>query len=514
MMMKTGMLLGFVIGLAIGVSAGEMNWEGTHRIVSCTQGRSSFSPQKCRTVWTLAVNDGKLTGKASPFGMDLRGNDHIKSEELTGTIQAQVIEWRSTRSGENANKQKFTCMTVFHGVEDEDKIVGYFEQTWAEEGQSSVTYRGVVDLKRADEEQTFKWVSDAKVGGVVRDPGGKPAPGLSVWLHPAWPHRDIKTDADGRYEFVPDDETRVVLAVDAIRNLAASRELEDGMTNLDLQLAPAQTVIGRVEDSQGRPIPNANAQVYLYSGQWGFPVYWQPVTTDAQGCYKAVHLPADRAYYINFGARGYGSAQQKVPAENGLGIELPPVVLKEANRQLIGQVVDASETPVADASIHVSGHGQPSIDVQTDPQGRFALEVCEGQVSFSVHHRELYANVRAEAGDTNVVVVLRPESDRAENGQPKRASLVGKALPGLTGLDLSNDALPAGKPLLLCLFDCDQRPSRQTLRLLGEPAESLRQKGVTILGIQAAVVTDESFNRWKEANPVPFKIGRLTEKLP
>ena len=50
------------------------------------------------------------------------------------------------------------------------------------------------------------------------------------------------------------------------------------------------------------------------------------------------------------------------------------------------------------------------------------------------------------------------------------------------------------------------------LWLLTEQTESLRQKGVAVLGIQAAVVTSESFDRWKEANPLPFKIGRITEK--
>ena len=50
------------------------------------------------------------------------------------------------------------------------------------------------------------------------------------------------------------------------------------------------------------------------------------------------------------------------------------------------------------------------------------------------------------------------------------------------------------------------------LWLLTEQTKSLCQKGVAVLGIQAAVVTSESFDRWKEANPLPFKIGRITEK--
>jgi hypothetical protein len=141
-------------------------------------------------------------------------------------------------------------------------------------------------------------------------------------------------------------------------------------------------------------------------------------------------LPADRTYYINFGAKGYGSSQEKVPTEDGNVIELPPVVLKKADLNLLGQVVDSAGTPLAKASI----------------------------------------------------------------------------------INLPSDAAAPGKAILLCLFDCEQRPSRQAIRLLTEQTESLRQKGVAVLGIQAAVVSSDSFDPWKQANPLPFKIGRITAK--
>jgi hypothetical protein len=140
------------------------------------------------------------------------------------------------------------------------------------------------------------------------------------------------------------------------------------------------------------------------------------------------------------------------------------------------------------------------------------LGVCEGTVSFSVWFQELQTSVQAKAGDTNVVVVLKPRSVQSEPEKPRRASLVGKALPALATVNLPSDAAAPGKPLLVYLFDCEQRPSRQAIRLLTEQTESLRQKGVAVLGIQATVVTSESFDRWKEANPLPFKIGRITAK--
>ncbi len=361
-------------------------------------------------------------------------------------------------------------------------------------------------------EVTLEFSPPPLVSGLVRDATGKPAAGLDVWSHPG-PLRktQIKTDANGRYQLLHSENPQVVLVVDSAHNMAVSREIEEGVTNLDLQLAPAMTIRGSVRDSRGSPIPKAEAHVYLKSGQWGFPVYWQPVTADALGRFTITNLPADRNYYVNFGARGYGSFQQKVPLDEGCEIELPPIVLKKADLKLVGKVVDSSDTPLANASINVNGFGQPDIDTHTDAQGRFALEVCEGTVYFSVRFQELQTSIQARAGETNVVVVLKP-SQPSEPEKPKRASLVGKVLSDLSTASLSGDAIPRGKPVLLCLFDCEQRPSRQGLQRLTEQNEILHQKGVAVVCVQAAVVANDSFDDWKQGNPLPFKIGRITTK--
>jgi hypothetical protein len=47
---------------------------------------------------------------------------------------------------------------------------------------------------------------------------------------------------------------------------------------------------------------------------------------------------------------------------------------------------------------------------------------------------------------------------------------------------------------------------------LADQHDALRQKGLTVLGVQAAVTTADSFKEWKDGNPVPFPVGRLAEK--
>ena len=125
--------------------------------------------------------------------------------------------------------------------------------------------------------------------------------------------------------------------------------------------------------------------------------------------------------------------------------------------------------------------------------------------------RSSYAQATAEAGDTNVVMTLGSRSGDVSQ-MPRRAAFKGSSLPDLTTVNLASDTAPAGKPVLLCLFDADQRPSRHVVRQLDEQAAALRQQGVTVLGVQAAVTSDETFNEWKTASPASFPVGRVTEK--
>ena len=194
-------------------------------------------------------------------------------------------------------------------------------------------------------------------------------------------------------------------------------------------------------------------------------------------------------------------------------VELPLIILKSANRQLGGQAVDDEEKPVANARVMMYGKGQRYNSTQTDDRGRYTFDqVCEGPVSVSARYREAFGNTQGQAGDTNLMVVLRNQSRRSRAISPQPIALKGKILPDLSGAGFPNDAITAGKPVLLCLFDLEQRPSRRCLRLLAEKHEALRQQGVTILAVHTSATTDEAFKSWKEANPLPFPMGYVRDK--
>jgi hypothetical protein len=162
-------------------------------------------------------------------------------------------------------------------------------------------------------------------------------------------------------------------------------------------------------------------------------------------------------------------------------------------------------------NVNLSGEGQPSGFATTDSKGRFSFKVCEGQVQIFASSQNGYAQAAAEAGDTNVVIQLS-QNGSMNRSSPTRAALTGKPLPDLTVLGLNPEAVAAGKPVLVCLLDVGQRPSRRVARLLSEQYDALKQKGVTVVAIQAAATTEESFKAWKDGSAVPFPVGRVMEK--
>jgi hypothetical protein len=118
------------------------------------------------------------------------------------------------------------------------------------------------------------------------------------------------------------------------------------------------------------------------------------------------------------------------------------------------------------------------------------------------------AQVSVQAGDTNIVLNLSFSSGGIRE-TPRRPSLKGSPLPDLTEANLT---VPAGKPVLLCLFDAAQRPSRHAISNLSQQYATLQQKNISLLALQSPSITDEAFNEWKNTASISFPIGRLTAK--
>jgi hypothetical protein len=363
-----------------------------------------------------------------------------------------------------------------------------------------------------------------KVQGTVTDADGKPDAGAELTVFPSsfgnpqW----SKAGANGAYHLTWSLEpwqtqsggASLLVARDRARNLAASEELSEDATNLDIKLKPALTVAGLVSKPDDSPLAGANVSVMLKAGNTYGQLGEQQATCNAQGRYEIKCLPPDGQYLVYASAKGHGQNQEQFQGDPDTNrMELPPFVLKLADRVLAGQVLDEKDKPVSGAMVQVNGQGQPSDNMSTDSKGRFHFQVCEGQVRLFANSPQGggFAQASAEAGDTNVVITLSQPGTRMLRQEPSRAALKGMALPALAAAHFADSSFPDGKPVVLCLFDAGQRPSRHILHVLDEQAGALRQKNVCLLGIQSVVTSDDIFNGWKTASPVSFPIGRVTE---
>jgi protocatechuate 3,4-dioxygenase beta subunit len=358
-----------------------------------------------------------------------------------------------------------------------------------------------------------------KLKGKVTDPDGKPVAGAQVAVFPAGGPRWSRTGDNGTFNLTWSLESwqlqsggPLLVVRDPVHHLAAVEDLSEEITNLDAQLKPALTVGGLVKNADDSPLPGAQVGVWIKAGNSYEQLIEPLASADAQGRYEIKCLPRDAQCIAFVSAKGHGRSQQPIqPDLETNRLELAPFVLKLADRIVAGQVLNENDKPVSGVNVSLNGEDQPNGNVVTDSKGRFRFQVCEGQVRLYASSQNSYAQAAAEAGDTNVVLTLSSRSGDAIS-IPRRAGLKGGLLPDLTAVNLAADAAPAQKPVLLCLFDAGQRPSRHVLRQLNEQAAALRQKGVVLLGVQAAAIDDDPFNAWKAAGPVSFPIGRVTEK--
>jgi protocatechuate 3,4-dioxygenase beta subunit len=361
-----------------------------------------------------------------------------------------------------------------------------------------------------------------KLKGTVTDADGKPAAGAQVAVFPNNGTRWVKTGQNGEYNlnwslqsWQSQNGGLQLVCLDRARSLAGTAELSEDDTNLNVKLKPAIEIFGQVNNADGMALPSAKITFWIKSGNsYDFLDQQTTIPVNAGGRFEIKCLPPEGQYMIAASASGFGRQQQRISPDSETNrVELETFVLHRADRVIAGQVLKDDDKPASGVSVQLNGDDQPEGSVTTDSKGRFHFQVCEGQVRLYAYSQNGSGSAQAtvDAGDTNIVLNLGSSSGGSRQ-TPPRASLKGNPLPDLTTVNLTADTAPAGKPVLLCLFDAGQRPSRHVINQLEQQAAALRQQNVSVLGIQAAVASDDVFNEWKSASPVSFPVGRVTEK--
>ncbi len=359
------------------------------------------------------------------------------------------------------------------------------------------------------------------VTGTVLNAEGKPAGNVKVSLFPLFWQGEKATDAQGCFTLLSDTgpsggtaSGRVVIARDLDHGTAAALDLTDDATNADLKLGPAMTLTGRVTDSDGRAVSNAQVRVLFETDRASLTI-GAPLRTASDGRFECKALPPGRTYGVAVSAKGYVSESRSLEAGVAVArrVELDAFKLLSLNLRIAGVVLDADDQPVPHAWVQSSGEHQPSLNLMTDDQGRFSFDrASAGEINLTANDPAGRGSgkVITQGGVTNIILHIGLAAATPE-AEPRRASLIGQPLPDLKSLGFTDDAAPAGKRVLLCLFDLDQRPSRRVVRLLGDQIQALRKKGLTVLAVQATVTSAAAFKEWKDANPLPFPVGQVAE---
>jgi protocatechuate 3,4-dioxygenase beta subunit len=256
--------------------------------------------------------------------------------------------------------------------------------------------------------------------GTVYDASGHPAVGVRVVVTPTWGNIDnSKTDTNGEYSvnWQPQMGMRnakyFAIARDVERNLAAIEAIDTNKNRVTLRLEPGLTISGTVLDAKGAPLPRANINLNMISGNMGGMVEYEPIKMGSDGTFTIPALPMGQQYQVYVMANGFGSARKAVGKTQSQtnSLKLAPFKLKAADRPLAGLVLGTDGKPLSGARVNINGDGQPNGNVSTDATGHFKFTVCAGPVSIFAYlsngsGRNNSGNTQARGGDTNVVVKM------------------------------------------------------------------------------------------------------------
>lgn len=108
-----------------------------------------------------------------------------------------------------------------------------------------------------------------------------------------------------------------------------------------------------------------------------------------------------------------------------------------------------------------------------------------------------------------VVKIPRPKPPRQELSTVE--SKIGRPIPGFDNIQFEGfqkDQMK-GKPLLVCFWDMDQRPSRQCLRELQKQRLALQDKNIVVLAIHSGSKLEQVVRQWLSKQGLSLTVGTI-----
>ncbi|MGB2864041.1 MAG: redoxin domain-containing protein, partial [Sedimentisphaerales bacterium] len=158
----------------------------------------------------------------------------------------------------------------------------------------------------------------------------------------------------------------------------------------------------------------------------------------------------------------------------------------------------------------ISNYERRDIDFNPDFDAmvrNFLEEVPDETKVYVYHEQSSTATYKWQKGQ---VVDFR---GRKVDYRPKKPqSLLSKPLPSLEDFGVGfSDVRDSNSIIVICFWDMNQRPSRNCIMQLVKKVEHLKDKGVTIVAVQASKVDDNALNEWIKVNNIPFQVGMIQD---
>jgi hypothetical protein len=108
-----------------------------------------------------------------------------------------------------------------------------------------------------------------------------------------------------------------------------------------------------------------------------------------------------------------------------------------------------------------------------------------------------------------VVKIPRPKLPKQELATAE--SKIGKSIPGFDNIrfDVFREDQAKNKPLLVCFWDIDQRPSRQCILMLKKQKDVLQDKNIVILAIHSGTKPEKEVREWLKENGLSLMLGTI-----
>lgn len=221
-------------------------------------------------------------------------------------------------------------------------------------------------------------------------------------------------------------------------------------------------------------------------------------------------VPRYQRFSVDIKASGYGSDSIRIDTNDDVSqIQLEPLVLKVADQSVAGVVVDQDGKAVPEIRVSAYGKGQPYHQTKADRQGRFTVQgLVAGEVAIQANYnqgRRLHGRAQVQAGDQDVKIIAEERDSRGRRIPPKRKSLKGKPMPDWNDLGLSMNPEPfLDKPMLICFWAMEQRPSRRFVMQMTKQVQTLDDHGVGVLLVHVNGIEQETLDQWLKKNQIPF----------